>query len=78
MEGAAGGSPFAMLVPFVLIFAVFYFIVILPAKKQQRKKEAMIGALKKGDRIITSGGIYGTVSAVEDSSVLVKIAENVK
>jgi preprotein translocase subunit YajC len=78
MEGAAGGSPFAMLVPFVLIFAVFYFIVILPAKKQQRKKDAMISALKKGDRIITSGGIYGTVSAVEDSSLLVKVAENVK
>jgi preprotein translocase subunit YajC len=78
MEGAAGGSPFAMLVPFVLIFAVFYFIVILPAKKQQRKKEAMIGALKKGDRIVTSGGIYGTVAAVEDSSLLVKVAENVK
>jgi preprotein translocase subunit YajC len=78
MEGAAGGSPFAMLVPFVLIFAVFYFIVILPARKQQRKKEAMISALKKGDRIITSGGIYGTVAAVEEGSLLVKVAENVK
>jgi preprotein translocase subunit YajC len=67
-----------MLVPFVLIFAVFYFIVILPAKKQQRQKEAMIAALKKGDRVITTGGIYGTISAVEDSSLLVKVAENVK
>jgi preprotein translocase subunit YajC len=67
-----------MLVPFVLIFAVFYFIVIMPAKKQQKKKDAMISALKKGDRIITTGGIYGTVAVVEDTSLLVKIADNVK
>jgi len=78
MEGAAGGSPLTMLVPFVLIFAVFYFIVILPAKKQQKQKEAMISALKKGDRVITTGGIYGTVSAVEDTSLLLKISENTK
>lgn len=78
MEGAAGGSPLTMLVPFVLIFAVFYFIVILPAKKQQKQKEAMIAALKKGDRVITTGGIYGTVSAVEDTSLLLKISENTK
>jgi preprotein translocase subunit YajC len=78
MEGAAGGSPFTMLIPFVLIFAVFYFIVIMPAKKQQRQKEAMIAALKKGDRVITSGGIYGTVVTVEDDSLLLKVADNVK
>lgn len=78
MEGAAGGSPLTMLVPFVLIFAVFYFIVILPAKKQQRQKEAMIAGLKKGDRVVTSGGIYGTIAAVEDVSLLLKVAENVK
>jgi len=78
MEGAAGGSPFTMLIPFVLIFAVFYFIVIMPAKKQQRQKESMVAALKKGDRVITTGGIYGTVVAVEDTSLLLKVAENVK
>lgn len=78
MQGATGTSPFAMLIPFVLIFAVFYFIVILPAKRQQRKKEAMIAALKKGDRVVTTGGIYGTVSGVEDASLLLKVAENVK
>jgi preprotein translocase subunit YajC len=78
MEGAAGGSPLSMLLPFVLIFAVFYFIVILPAKKQQKKKDAMIAGLKKGDRIVTSGGIYGTVATVEDQALLVKVAENTK
>ncbi len=78
MSGAAGASPLGMLVPFVLIFAVFYFIVILPAKRQQKKKDAMIAALKKGDRVITGAGIYGTVAAVEDESLLLKVSENVK
>ena len=78
MEPASGGSPLTMLIPFALIFAVFYFIVILPAKKQQKKKEAMISALKKGDRIVTTGGIFGTVTAVEDQSLLVKVADNVR
>ena len=78
MEGATGGNPLTMLVPFVLIFAVFYFIVIMPAKKQQKKKDAMIAALKKGDRVVTNGGIYGSVAAVEDQSLLLKVAENVK
>ena len=78
MEGAAGGNPLSMLLPFVLIFAVFYFIVIMPAKKQQKKKDAMIAGLKKGDRIVTSGGIHGTVATVEDQSLLVKVAENTK
>lgn len=78
MEGASGGSPLTMLVPFVLIFAVFYFIVILPAKRQQRQKDAMIAALKKGDHVVTTGGIYGSVASVEDTSLLIKVAENVK
>lgn len=78
MGSAAGGNPLTMLVPFVLIFAVFYFIVILPAKKQQKKKDAMIAGLKKGDRVVTTGGIYGSVAAVEDLSLLLKVAENVK
>ena len=67
-----------MLLPFVLIFGVFYFIVIMPAKKQQKKKDAMIAGLKKGDRIVTNGGIHGTVATVEDTSLLVKVAENTK
>ncbi len=78
MESAAGGNPLSMLLPFVLIFAVFYFIVIMPAKKQQKKKDAMIAGLKKGDRVVTGGGIHGTVATVEDQSLLLKVAENTK
>lgn len=78
MSSTSGGGPLSMVVMFALIFAVFYFLVILPAKRQQRKKEAMISALKKGDRVVTSGGIFGTVAAVEDATVLLKIADNTK
>ena len=75
---AAAGSPLGMMMPLLLVLAVFYFIVILPAKKQQKKKDAMISALKKGDRVVTSGGIHGTVANVENDTVMVKISENVK
>ncbi len=72
------GSAMSSLVLMALIFAVFYFIVLMPARKQQKKKDAMIAALKKGDRVVTAGGIHGTVAAVEDTVVLLKVAENVK
>lgn len=72
------GSPLQPLIMMALIFAVFYFIVLMPARKQQKKKEAMIAGLKKGDRVVTAGGIHGTVAAVEDQTLLVKVAENVK
>lgn len=75
---AAGGSPFGMMMPLLLVLAVFYFIVILPAKKQQKKKDSMISSLKKGDRVITSGGVHGTVSSVENDTVMVKVSENQK
>ncbi|RLE20096.1 MAG: preprotein translocase subunit YajC [Acidobacteria bacterium] len=75
---AAGGSPFGMMLPLLLVLAVFYFIVILPAKKQQKKKDSMIASLKKGDRVVTSGGIHGTVANVENDTVMVKVSENQK
>ena len=78
MGAAQGTAGWVSLVPLVLVFAVFYFVVMVPARKQQKKKEAMIAALKKGDRIVTTGGIYGTVAGVEDRTVLLKVAENVK
>lgn len=78
MQGAHGAAGWVGFLPIILVFAVFYLIVILPARKQQKKKEAMIVALKKGDRVVTSGGVYGTVSGVEDQAVVLRVAENVK
>jgi len=66
------------LLPIAAIFLVFYFLVIAPASKQKRKTQEMLGSLKKGDRVVTSGGIYGTVQGVEAEVVYLKISENVK
>ena len=68
----------ANLLPIAAIGLVFYFIVIAPANKQRRKTQEMLSALKKGDRVVTQGGIYGTVQGVEAEVVYVKIAETVK
>lgn len=78
----AGGNNaaalFVQVLPILAIGLVFYFLVIAPANKQRRKTQEMISSLKKGDRVLTSGGIYGTVQGVEPDVVYLKIADNVK
>jgi preprotein translocase subunit YajC len=77
----AGNSSLTLLInalPILAIVAVFYFLVIAPANKQRRQQQEMLGSLKKGDRVLTSGGIYGTIQGVEADVVYLKIAENVK
>ncbi len=68
----------ANILPILAIGLVFYFIVIAPANKQRKKTQEMISSLKKGDRVLTTGGIYGTIQGVEAEVVYLKIAENVK
>jgi preprotein translocase subunit YajC len=77
---SAGGATAAIVnfLPIIAIGLVFYFMVIGPANKQRRQQQELLSALKKGDRVITSGGIYGTVQGVEPEAVYLKIAENVK
>jgi preprotein translocase subunit YajC len=78
---ASGNSTAAFLVqilPIAAIFLVFYFLVIGPASKQKKKTQEMLNSLKKGDRVVTSGGIYGTVQGVEPDVIYLKIADNVK
>jgi preprotein translocase subunit YajC len=77
--GSGGTAAFLInILPIAAIFLVFYFLVIAPANKQRRKTAEMLSTLKKGDRVLTSGGIYGTVQGVEAEVVYLKIAENVK
>ncbi len=76
-SGGAGAA-LVQFAPIVDIGLVFYFLVIAPANKQRKKTQEMISSLKKGDRVITTGGIYGTVQGVEADAVYLKIAENVK
>jgi len=63
-QGGAGGM-FGALMPLILIFVIFYFLLILPQRKRQKEHRQMVASLKKGDRIITTGGIYGTITAVK-------------
>lgn len=78
LQAGGSGAALANFLPIVAIGLVFYFLVIAPANKQRKKQQEMISALKKGDRVLTTGGIYGTIQGVEPDAVYLKIAENVK
>lgn len=68
----------ANLVLFGSIILIFYFMIIRPQQKRTKERDQMINALKKGDKIVTSGGIHGTVAGIDDRTLLVQIADNVK
>lgn len=71
-------SPWLQFVPFIFVLAIFYFIVLLPMKKRQQKVQQFLSALKVNDKVITSGGIFGTITKVADSSVQLQVANNVR
>jgi preprotein translocase subunit YajC len=64
--------------PLVIIFVIFYLLIFMPMKKRQKKVEQMMAALKNGDKVITSSGIYGVVAAVKEKTFILKIADQVK
>jgi preprotein translocase subunit YajC len=76
-QGGAGGL-FGSLIPLILIFVIFYFLLIRPQQKRTKEHKNMIENLKKGDKIITSGGVYGVIEAVGTNTITVKVGENVK
>jgi preprotein translocase subunit YajC len=76
--GAGGTDMLVSLAPMVLIFIVFWFLLIRPQQKKAKEHRAMVAALKRGDRVVTNGGIYGQVSHVADDHLMVEIAEGVK
>ncbi len=78
LQAQAPRSLLFSLLPMLVIFAIFYFVLMVPMRKRQRALQQTIDNLKKGDRVLTTGGIFGEVSAVEPTSVLVKIADNVR
>jgi preprotein translocase subunit YajC len=69
---------FMQLLPLLVIFGIFYLLLIMPMRKRQKKHQEMLKAVTKGDRVVTTGGIFGTVVAVEDDVVQLRVAENVK
>jgi preprotein translocase subunit YajC len=72
------GNMLTALLPFVLVFGIFYLLIILPQRKKQKKHQDMVNALKPGDRVITTGGIFGTVMGVQPDRIELKISANVK
>lgn len=71
-------SPWVQLIPFVLVLAIFYFVILLPMKRRQQKVREFLAALKVGDQIVTSGGMYGSITRLSDQSVQIQVADKVR
>jgi preprotein translocase subunit YajC len=71
-------NPLVQLVPFALVLAIFYFVIMLPMKKRQKKVQEFLNALKVGDRVVTTGGIFGSITKVNERSVHLQVAQNVR
>jgi preprotein translocase subunit YajC len=79
MGGSGGGDIMTMLLPFVLIFIIMYFLILRPQQQQAKRKQEMLKAIRRGDTVITNGGIVGKVTkVVDDSEVELQIADGVK
>jgi preprotein translocase subunit YajC len=74
------GSPslWVQLIPFLLILGIFYFVILMPMRRRQKKVAEFQGALKTGDRVVTTGGIYGQITKVSDATVQLQVAPNVR
>ena len=77
-QAAPGGSMLTALLPFALVFVIFYFLLIRPQRTKQKKHQEMVEQLKPGDKIITSGGIHGTIMGVQEDKIELRIASNTK
>jgi len=80
MASPPGGAanPLIQLIPFALVLAIFYFVILMPMKKRQKKVQEFLSALKVGDKVVTSGGIYGSITKLSEQSVQLQIAQNVR
>jgi preprotein translocase subunit YajC len=76
--GGAAQSPWLGMVPMVAIFAIFYFLLVVPMRKRQKAVQTLVENLKKGDRVVTTGGLYGEIAAIDTGVVVLKVADNVK
>lgn len=77
-DGSATGSMLSTIIMFGAVFAIFYFMIIRPQNKKQKAMQKMIEAVKKGDRVITIGGIHGTVQSVKDKTVVIKVDDSAR
>ena len=77
-QPADGANPIMSFLPFIAIIAIFYFLIIRPQSRKRKETETMLGTMKKGDKVVTIGGIHGTIQNVRDQTVIVKVDESVK
>jgi preprotein translocase subunit YajC len=78
LQSSSQSSGFTLFLPLIVIMVIFYFLMILPAQRRQKKVAQMLRDLKNGDKVITNGGIYGTIVGLESDSVQLRIADQVK
>ena len=76
--GAAQGNPIMAFMPLIILFVIFYFLLIRPQQKKAKEHKEMLGNLKKGDRVITGGGLYGRIVAASEEVLTIEIADNVQ
>ena len=74
----SGANPWVQLMPFALVLGIFYFLILLPMQRQQKKVQQFLDALKVGDRVVTTSGIYGQITRITDESVQLQIADKVR
>jgi preprotein translocase subunit YajC len=77
-QGQGGGEIYSTLIMFALIIGIFYLMIIRPQQKRAKEREALLGQIKKGDKIITAGGIHGEIVGVDEKTLLIEIADKVK
>src|SRR5438093_9215744 len=73
-----GGSPLLQVVPFILVLGIFYFIILLPMKRKQQKVQEFLESLKVNDKVVTTGGIYGQITRLDDHKVQLQVADKVR
>ena len=74
----AGGGIIGLILPFVLMFVIFYFLLIRPQQKKQKQRNTMLSALKKGDKVVTIGGLHGTIVEITNDIVVLKVNDVTK
>jgi preprotein translocase subunit YajC len=78
-QGGQGGGDFmTTILMFAVIIAIFYFMILRPQQKRQKERTKLLESMKKGDKVVTAGGLHGTIVGIEDKTLLLQIAENVK
>ena len=77
-QGGGGGGMVTTLIMFGAIFAIFYFMIIRPQQKRAKEREKMLSAIQKGDKIVTSAGMHGTIVGIEEKTYLIQVSDNVK